>query len=76
MLEINGRELAEAFIIASTWALKVWKDINTARDFIVEGLCIHIKNKTLLKHFFEAELVGATIRHENCQGKNCAHVLK
>lgn len=76
MLELNGRESAEAFIIASTWSVNVWKDMNTARDFIIEGLCKHMRNKTLLKHFFETELMGATIMLEQCQGKNCAHVLK
>lgn len=76
MLQINGGEYVEAFMIASTWSLTKWKDVNTAREFILDGLRIHVKDKKLLKHFFEAELVGARIRQEHCRGKNCVHVLK
>lgn len=76
MLLINGAESVEAYIIASNWSLNEWKDLNTAREYILDGLRIHVRDKKLLKHFFETELVGATIEQENCRGKSCAHVLK
>lgn len=75
LLEFNGKDNAEVYLIASNWALTERKNVDEARSFIIKGLCTHLNNKMLLKHYFEAELVGAVLRQEYCQGNNCAHVL-
>lgn len=74
LLEFNGRDNVEVYLIASNWALTERKSVDEARSFIHDGLRAHPNNKMLLKHLFEAELVGVVIRREYCQGNNSAHV--